>query len=163
MMLNILEDYIYRSLPEWGDFSTNPNLTKKIDRTGAFLPFYGNTVVFDLSSGTKQVLQDTQEELYEAAGWMLAQKLNPSTFHMTLHDLVNGPEWNEELKLRMAAAEAQAKQILQQWKEQGPIRMKATWLTPVSFWDWNLRTKKRGIAWIRCTHRWNLWCLWAMP
>lgn len=36
MMLNLLEDYIWRSLPKWGDFSTDPNLRKKVDETGEY-------------------------------------------------------------------------------------------------------------------------------
>lgn len=128
MMLNLLEDYIWRSLPEWGDFSTNPNLTRKVDGGGNFLPFYGNTVVFDLSEETKAELQKLQEELYAAAGWMLSRKLDPSTFHMTLHDLVNGPEMTGDLKQRMEAAEQKAKPILESWKGRPPLRMKATWL-----------------------------------
>lgn len=127
-MLNILDDYVWRSLPEWGDFSTNPNLTKKVNHIGGFLPFYGNTVVFDLSDETKQALQVLQEELYRNAGWMLSQKLEPSTFHMTLHDLVNGSELTEEMRTRMAEAEAKVKLILEQWKSQTPLHMKTTWL-----------------------------------
>lgn len=127
-MINILEDYIYRSLPEWETFSTNPNLEKKVDITGAFQPFYGNTVVFDLSEKTKQVLQNLQEELYQSAGWMISQKLDSATFHMTLHDLVNGPELTDNLKLRMQEAEIKAKAILESWKELPPLHMKATWV-----------------------------------
>ena len=127
-MLNILEDYIWRSLPEWGALSTNPNLTKKVNNARGIPPLHANTVVFDLSGDTKLALQGLQEELYQSAGWMLAQKLDPSTFHMTLHDLVNGPELTEELKLAMAEAEEKAKHILNQWKGQPPLHMKATWL-----------------------------------
>ena len=127
-MINILEDYIFRSLPEWGDFSTNLNLIKKVSSTGALLPFYGNTVVFDLAEATKKALLSLQEELYKNAGWMLSQKLDPSTFHMTLHDLMNGPELTDDLKCRMLEAEVKAKSIMETWKGQTPLRMKATWL-----------------------------------
>lgn len=127
-MIDLLEDYIYRSLPEWGDFLTNPNLSKKVNHTGSFLPFYGNTVVFDLAEGTKKALQSLQEELYRNAGWMLSQKLDPATFHMTLHDLVNAPELTDDFKYRMQEAELKAKPILESWKVQPPLYMKATWL-----------------------------------
>lgn len=127
-MINILEDYIYRSLPEWETFSTNPNLEKKVDKTGIFQPYYGNTVVFDLREETKQVLQNLQEELYQSAGWMLSRKLDSATFHMTLHDLVNGPELTDNLKLRIQEAEIKAKQILTQWQNLPPLNMKTTWL-----------------------------------
>lgn len=127
-MINVLEDYISRSIPECGDFSTNPALRKKVDEKGAFLPFFGNTVVFDLEDDTKMALQSLQQELYHTAGWMLAQKLDPATFHMTLHDLVNGPVCSEEMRQRMAAAEDGAKILLRQWRDQPPLRMKTTWL-----------------------------------
>lgn len=127
-MINILEDYIYRSLPEWELFLTNPNLEKKVDKIGKFQPYYGNTVVFDLEEETKQALQQLQEELYRSAGWMLSQKLDSATFHMTLHDLVNGPEMTENLKFHMQEAEAGAKRILKQWEGQRPLHMKTTWL-----------------------------------
>lgn len=127
-MIQILEDYICKSLPEWGDFSTNPNLTKKANQTGAFLPFYGNTVVFDLAQDTKLALQSLQEELYRSAGWMLSQKLDPATFHMTLHDLVNGPERSDALLQSMEEAKKKALPMLAQWRGQAPLRMKTTWL-----------------------------------
>ena len=127
-MINLLEDYISRSLPEWGDLSTNPNLCKKVNHAGSFLPFCGNTVVFDLAEATKKALLSLQEELYKNAGWMLSQRIDPATFHMTLHDLVNAPELTDDLKCRMQEAEVKAKSIMETWKGQAPLRMKATWL-----------------------------------
>ena len=127
-MINTLDDYVWRSLPEWGDFVTNPNLQKKVDQNGQFLPFYGNTTVFLLDGKTKQTLHQLQEELYSAAGWMLAQKLDPGTFHMTLHDLVNSPEVGGALMRRMSEAESGAKALLGQWCGQPPLHMQTTWL-----------------------------------
>ena len=127
-MLNLLSDYISDSLPTVGDLCTNPNLCKKADTRGGFLPFFGNTVVFDLDRETKNALQVLQDELYRSAGRMLSRRLDPGTFHMTLHDLVNGPELTDGLKQRMAAAEAGAKSLLPHWKAQPPLHMKATWL-----------------------------------
>lgn len=43
-MINTLDDYICSSMPQWGDFTTNPNLRKKLDENGDLLPFMGNTV-----------------------------------------------------------------------------------------------------------------------
>ena len=127
-MIHILEDYICKSLPEWGDFSTNPNLARKVNHTGAFLTFYGNTVVFDLDHDTKLALQSLQEELYRSAGWMLSQRLDPATFHMTLHDLVNGSELSDTLLHPMEEAKKKAMPMLAQWHGQAPLRMKTTWL-----------------------------------
>lgn len=127
-MINLLKDYIFRSLPDREDFSTNPNLRKKVSEGGDFLPFYGNTLVFDLSDETKEQLQLLQASLYRSAGWMLSRQLDPSTFHMTLHDLVNGPERTPALQHRMTEAETAAKQLMPYWQNQPPLRMKTTWL-----------------------------------
>ena len=80
-MINTLDDYISRSLPQWGDFTTNPNLRKKVDDAGNLLPFLGNTVVFLLDDDTKEKLRQLQESLYQAAPDMLAEPLQMSTFH----------------------------------------------------------------------------------
>lgn len=127
-MLNLLEDYIPRSLPEHGEFQTNPNLLKKVDRDGNFLPFYGNTVVFLLDDGVKEDLKLLQKQLYDAAGEMLSQPLGPDTFHMTLHDLVNGAEKTPQLCQRMEETEQKAKALLAQWANMPPLQMKTTWL-----------------------------------
>ena len=125
-MLNLLEDYIYASLPRRGDFSTNPNLSNKVDGQGNFRPFYGNTTVFLLDDKIKQALGTIQAGLYRAAWSMLAQPLDPATFHMTLHDLVNGPKTDADLLGRMEKAEQGAKKLLESWKQEPEISMKAT-------------------------------------
>lgn len=127
-MINTLDDYIRRSLPEEGDFVTNRNLEKKVDENGKLLPFRGNTTVFLLDEKTKLQLLQLQQELYDGAGEMLAQRLDPDTFHMTLHDLINGPAGEPGLDARMAQAEALARPILAQWRDQTPLTMRATWM-----------------------------------
>lgn len=127
-MVNTLDDYIWRSLPEWGEFATNPNLEKKVDTHGYFLPYYENPTVFLLEESVKEHLHHLQNGLYEAVGWMLAEPLQPSTFHMTLHDLINGPVEDILLQESMEKAEHQARKILQQFSKQPPIKMQTTWL-----------------------------------
>jgi hypothetical protein len=90
-------------------FETNPNLVKKVDKNGDFLPFMGNTVVYDLDWDVKQSLTALQDELYEGGGALLSRRLEPATFHMTLHDLVNGPPQTPGLVQRMDETGAQAK------------------------------------------------------
>ena len=128
MNLNTLDDYVWRSLPEWGGFETNPNLRKKVDESGNLLPFKGNTVVFLLDTETCGALSRLQAELYEKAGWMLAQPLTEDTFHMTLHDLENGPPEDADLPRRMAHAREQAAPLVEIFRKQPPIRMRATWM-----------------------------------
>lgn len=127
-MINTLDDYISCSMPLWGDFATNPNLRKKVDERGNLLPFLGNTVVFLLDDDTKERLRQLQESLYQAAPDMLAQPLQMSTFHMTLHDLANGTPEQPGLQDYMRYTQERVSQILPGWKDAPPIRMKTTWL-----------------------------------
>lgn len=127
-MLNLLDGYIQNSLPEQGDFSTNPNLCKKVDNSGHFLPFYGNTVVFLLDDGTRNRLRQLQNALYDSAGEVLSDKLDAAAFHMTLHDLENGPFLTSALQNRMLAARQFCKPLLDRWQGLPPLRMKTTWL-----------------------------------
>lgn len=127
-MINLLEDYIHASLPGAGNFSTNPSLEKKVSKTGKLLPFYGNTTVFLLDREAKTALKQLQEELYLAAGELLAERLEPDTLHMTLHDLENGPVQDEVLTQRMTAARQKAKAYLKLWQGRPPLRMRATCL-----------------------------------
>ena len=127
-MINTLDDYIYRSLPEEGDFHTNPGLEKKVGPDGRFLPFFGDTVVFDLKEDCKASLAVLQKELYAAAGEYLAQALAPETFHMTLHDLNNSPVLSPELEAAMERSRVAVKPILDSWRALPPIRMRASWL-----------------------------------
>lgn len=127
-MINTLDDYICRSMPQRGDFTTNPNLRKKVDEAGNLLPYAGNTVVFLLDDDTKEMLQQLQEELYLAVPDMLAKPLQMSTFHMTLHDLANGVPDQPGLDDYMRYVQEKVSQILPGWKDAPPLRMKTTWL-----------------------------------
>lgn len=89
-MINLLHDYIRRSVPEKEEFATAAGLRQKVDEKGALLPFAGNTVVFLLDDQTKKKLALLQDTLYEQCGDLLAERISPDTFHMTLHDLANG-------------------------------------------------------------------------
>ena len=116
-MLNLLEDYISHSLPEQSEFETNPNLLKKVSPEGEFLSFYGNTVVFLLEDRTKEILSALQSQLYMEAGEMLSQPLHPDTFHMTLHDLVNGTEPTADLCRKMEETKQQFEHVIAQCRD----------------------------------------------
>lgn len=127
-MIHTLDEYICRSIEPSQAFSTNPNLKKKVDENGAFLPFVGNTVVYDLDEETKRCLTQLQNELYHAGSELLSNRLKPSTFHMTLHDLVNGRAEEDGVQHRMKDIEPEVQRILSQWKSHEPIHMQATWM-----------------------------------
>lgn len=139
-MINLLSGYIENSLPPHDRedspgtlekrlraFETNENLKAKVDGR-KLKPFYGNTAVFLLEDSQKQQLSGLQKELYETAGWMLAERLEPDTFHMTLHDLVNGPELTAGLEAKMEDTQLRAEALLQQWRSGPELRMETTWL-----------------------------------
>lgn len=127
-MINTLDDYICCSMPHWGEFTTNLNLSKKVDYAGRLLPYHGNTVVFLLEETTRNHLQRLQKSLYHAAPEMLALPLQVSTFHMTLHDLVNGSPDSSDLLDAMNCTQEQASRVLSAWKSLPPLQMKTTWL-----------------------------------
>ena len=121
-MINILSDYYSNSIPEV--LITSGGLKEKVDLQGNLLPFPGNTVVFLLDEETKTALRRVQTRLHERCGRMLAQPLEMSTFHMTLHDLANG-----DLLAQREEMAAQAKVALDEIRTSNlpPIPMKATW------------------------------------
>lgn len=127
-MLNLLSDYIRSSLPDTGALATNSNLCKKVGEDGQFLPFYGNTVVFLLEETTKCALREIQDRLYREAGDLLSRKLDSETFHMTLHDLVNGTEPDAVLLRRIEETKEKVIPLLETWRSLPPLRMKATWI-----------------------------------
>lgn len=83
--------FMWDSLPHEGGFTTSPGLRAKADPAGQLLPFYGDTVIFTLPREMIRWLTQVQDDLYAACGGYLAQKLDPDTFHITLHDLQNSP------------------------------------------------------------------------
>ena len=92
-MLETLEEYkkrtafMWDSLPHNGGFATNDSLRDKVGDDGSFQPFYGDTVIFSLDDDAVAWLSQIQEELYGLCGIILPERLDPSTFHITLHDL----------------------------------------------------------------------------
>lgn len=126
-MLDLLEHYIYDSLPR-EDFATSPGLRRKVGPEGELLSFYGCTAVFWLPEAARRALSGLQARLYSAAGRLLAQPLEPGTFHMTLHDLVSHPELTGELLRRMEEARKLVEPLLERWRCGPPLRMRATCL-----------------------------------
>ena len=86
-------------------------------------------MVFLLSEEEKDALSVLQDSLYAAAGHLLAQRLSPDTFHMTLHDLANGAPGGKT-RAWMQATEPIAKRILEDIKAEDlpPIAMGGTWM-----------------------------------
>lgn len=84
--------FMWDSLPHEGGFATSVGLCAKADPQGQLLPFYGDTVIFTLPREMIRWLKGVQDDLYAACGSYLCQRLEPDTFHITLHDLQNSPD-----------------------------------------------------------------------
>ena len=82
--------FVWDSLPKEGGFATSPRLTEKVDPAGRLRPFDWDTVIFDLTEADKDWLTGIQRALYTACGALLAEPLDPGSFHITLHDLHSG-------------------------------------------------------------------------
>ncbi len=78
------------SLPHDGWLFTKPLLMEKVAPDGTLLPFFGNTMIFDLPKEAQLTIARMQLILHHRCAWMLAEPLTPATLHMTLHDLRSG-------------------------------------------------------------------------
>ncbi len=76
-------------------FRGRASLVDKIDEGNKLKPFYGDTVVFDLDDSTKETLSFLISEIYFKAGECLAERLDASTMHMTLHDLSSNTQLSD--------------------------------------------------------------------
>ena len=103
--------FVRDSLPRDGGFATNPRLTDKVDQDGRFRPFFGDTVIFDLTEDEKAWLAGIRQGLCEACGALLAEPLDPASFHITLHDL-NSAADPQVIAPAMALAEERSRLLL---------------------------------------------------
>ncbi len=121
-----VDGFEHDSLPHSGPLTTKPLLREKVAPDGRFLPFFGNTMIFDLSAGVQLAIARMQLTLHHRCGLMLAQPLAPSTLHLTLHDLLNGVDASA-LAIPVRETGEQARAILRRQKEDTrPIRLTST-------------------------------------
>ena len=126
--INTLEHYIADSLPHHEPFVTRSGLSEKVDQEGRFREYPGNTVVFLLDERQQKFLGELQKELYDRAGFALAQPLESSTFHMTAHDLSNINTVGGSLQEAMSQTEKQALGVVGKYRAYPPLCMDTTWL-----------------------------------
>lgn len=121
-----VDGFEHNSLPHEGPLTTKPMLVEKVAPDGSMLPFFGNTMIFDLPADVQLAIARMQLILHHRCGFLLAEPLAPSTLHMTLHDLLNGVD---EAALAESVRETgeQAKAILSCHRaDPSPIRLTAT-------------------------------------
>lgn len=110
-------------------FVTNSRLCRKVDEAGNFIPFYGDTIVYELDNDVLQILAELQNHLYTTAPECFAMPFRRSGFHLTLHELVSG-NVPEKLKVQLDDNRAKVRNIFRDFceEEKEPIRMKSTCL-----------------------------------
>lgn len=111
-------NYIWNRLPQEG-FDIAPQTSMKVSAEGRLLPFYGNTTIFDLAQDDIAWLTGIQDALYAACGDILSERLRPQTFHITLHDLLNGTDW-QALESGVQRTHAHAQQVVSGIRESFP-------------------------------------------
>lgn len=119
-----VDGFMHDSLPREGGFVTREPLKEKVAPDGRMLPFFGNTMIYDLPDAVKVMIGSMQTQLHHLCGWFLAEPLGSRTLHLTLHDLLNGVD-ESALLAGMAATGAQAEAILADVRRQfaPPIRL----------------------------------------
>ncbi len=95
------------------NFHIRANAIYKVDYDGSFKSFFGNTVVFDLPNEVKDYAYEVQEKLYSYCPSMMAERLTRESFHITLHDLLNGTP-SEELEKQVEVMSIRAKELMKE-------------------------------------------------
>lgn len=85
-----VDGFMHDSLPREGGFLTREPLKEKVGPDGRMLPFFGNTMIYDLPDAVKVMIGHMQLRLHHLCAPYLAEPLSPATLHLTLHDLLNG-------------------------------------------------------------------------
>ena len=117
--------YIWQPMPE-GALTLNPNLAMKVNDEGRFHDFYGDTVVYLLTDEIKERLAEFQKLLLNECSDLFAEPLIKDTFHLTLHDLNNGPA-HDELFLRMKETRQKVIELMRSWRDDSTqIHLKST-------------------------------------
>ena len=119
--------YSLPNLNEWECWNTHSKLEDKVDFEGRMRPFRGNTVVFELGEDVQMLMRKIQGLLKEECGSMMAEELDISSCHLTLHDLKN--EYNsEDVLSEISETRKEALRKIVYWKifEFPGIRLRAT-------------------------------------
>jgi hypothetical protein len=95
-----------RDNPVW---QITRDLTEKVDASGQYKHFYGDTTVFPMEEPVIRYAEQAQSYLRSCVPHLLADPLSPDTFHITVHDLNNPFNQNDEYQLALNVRETREK------------------------------------------------------
>ncbi len=116
------------------------NASLKFTEDGRFKEFVGDTVVIPLDGVDVRKLEVHQEQLYNELEDVLAERLPPETFHVTVHDLNNPLDTPGDLEARMERTERMCKEL---FKELVDLKGKKIHMVAVGITGW---TTAVGVA-----------------
>lgn len=114
------------SVPDEFHFGLPTSLAHKVaPRTGALLPFHGNTVAYFLDEATRGLVAHLTRRLHERHEDSLAEPLPITMAHLTLHDLHASSD-ADNVRPLMAASTQKALALVARAREVGTVRMMCT-------------------------------------
>lgn len=112
------------------------SLKVKVDGDGILKPFFGDTVVIPNEKEDISRLVQFKDEFHRQVGELCASPLLPEHFHITLHDLSNGPRF-EDLEVKMENNSEKCRDIfsrvaeyLQKNDDQAKVKLISTYAYP---------------------------------
>ncbi len=119
------------------DWKIPASLQLKVDEKGKLKAFFGDTTVIKLREQKDlDFFSSLQKSLHQHLGDCLASPLHSETFHMTTHDLSNGPQLQalqsnmKENEKRLRPFLTELRSFLRENPQEGPLRMRCTNLYP---------------------------------
>jgi len=111
-----VDELVWRRLesPHW---ALDGDLKAKVNEDGRFKEFVGDTVVIPLLKEDIEIMEKFQIPFYERYEEILAEKIDPKTFHVTIHDLSNPYNALGNLEDNISRNERMCKEIFKEFQE----------------------------------------------
>ena len=99
------------------------DLSEKVEpRTGAFLPFHGDTVAYFLDDATRAVVEALTDVLYARHAESLSARLPLEMAHLTLHDL-HADRSQDRVRRLMDESAPRLPALVAQARDVGPVQL----------------------------------------
>jgi len=109
-------------------FTPDERVVKKVNNDGTFRSFFGDTVVFKINQDEQKQIEYMAESLHENFGDCFAERINPESYHVTLHDLASGNDLSQ-IAVGMFENELAIKDAFSAYRfPHHPIKMKLSYV-----------------------------------